>query len=637
MSRSLLAADPRPAGLVTRRGPATHRLGAVSLADVGVVIGLVVVGVALPALLASSLHAFSIPRNDDWAYRRVLWHFVQTGNLSFVGWARDDARGPGAVGGPFRTPARGPILGTRPIGCGCRGYRPRRRLRAGSLAPAPSLGRGLRSRDGRLPGVRPQHVELHDRRARLLGQRRVPGPGVGGHEAPRARLLGARDPVDDGRVRGVLHPRVRPRRAGRGAGLPGCPGAVPMALPRGCRLGLAGGVRRALRLGGNSSRGPARLPCPPQRRSVPRPGGLLLHRVLRPVAVAADRHSAPDRPGAPGRGPWWPGPGRWLRRPSWRWGSSPSPVGGRSSPATTSPSKVQWRPRSSPVHARTSSRGLCSRLSSTSPWHPARARPRPGNRWGPGWASPPVPSRDWARLDMPVRRDDGRRRRPLRPVRAGRAVGPLHLARHIRDGRPGGYERPRHRCGRRWGQWAEAFRRATPGAGARLWSPERAAMVASISLAAVIALVAGAVTVNADAYDGARWRGGELAVTQGSAATTVDAGFEWVGSHSAARAVRGRQVPGDPAYESWYDEMFPGSRDCAFVRARVGGAPPSTHRRCGIRRTRLRPAGTSVRIRRRAAPLPPPEPVGPCHKRPATWTAIDPEQAQEPRPWPPRA
>ena len=122
-------------------------------------------------------------------------------------------------------------------------------------------------------------------------------------------------------------------------------------------------------------------------------------------------------------------------------------------------------------------------------------------------------------------------------------------------------------------------RRATPGAGARLWSPERAAMVASISLAAVIALVAGAVTVNADAYDGARWRGGELAVTQGFAATTVDAGFEWVGSHSAARAVRGRQVPGDPAYESWYDEMFPGFRDCAFVSGSRWAAP------------RLRPIG----------------------------------------------
>ena len=45
-----------------------------------------VIGVVLPAVLAGAFHVFSIPRNDDWAYRRDLWEFVRTGHLSFAGW-----------------------------------------------------------------------------------------------------------------------------------------------------------------------------------------------------------------------------------------------------------------------------------------------------------------------------------------------------------------------------------------------------------------------------------------------------------------------------------------------------------------------------------------------------------------------
>ena len=55
-------------------------------ADSWTVVGLIVAGVALPAALALSLHAFDIPRNDDWAYLRVLSEFVRAGHFRLVGW-----------------------------------------------------------------------------------------------------------------------------------------------------------------------------------------------------------------------------------------------------------------------------------------------------------------------------------------------------------------------------------------------------------------------------------------------------------------------------------------------------------------------------------------------------------------------
>jgi Dolichyl-phosphate-mannose-protein mannosyltransferase len=92
--------------------------------------------------------------------------------------------------------------------------------------------------------------------------------------------------------------------------------------------------------------------------------------------------------------------------------------------------------------------------------------------------------------------------------------------------------------------------------GARAWA-------AALAVTAVV--VAGVITLNADAYDGARWAAGEQAVKWGYPASAVDAGFDWVGSHATAPAVRGRRVVGAASYETWYDQMFPGFRDCAFV------------------------------------------------------------------------
>jgi hypothetical protein len=88
-------------------------------------------------------------------------------------------------------------------------------------------------------------------------------------------------------------------------------------------------------------------------------------------------------------------------------------------------------------------------------------------------------------------------------------------------------------------------------------------------VAAALAIVVGtvnlALVLNADAYDGARWKAGELAVQAGFAPSVIDAGFEWVGTHSADDADRALQARPGPNYEQWYDKLFADFRDCAFV------------------------------------------------------------------------
>jgi hypothetical protein len=69
-----------------------------------------------------------------------------------------------------------------------------------------------------------------------------------------------------------------------------------------------------------------------------------------------------------------------------------------------------------------------------------------------------------------------------------------------------------------------------------------------------------ALALNSFAFDSARWRMGDLAVSQGFAPETVDAGFEWVGAHLTEKA---NLVA---AMESWsYRNAFPSFRLCALV------------------------------------------------------------------------
>lgn len=88
---------------------------------------------------------------------------------------------------------------------------------------------------------------------------------------------------------------------------------------------------------------------------------------------------------------------------------------------------------------------------------------------------------------------------------------------------------------------------------------------ASAGLTCIVVAVAMALMLNADAYDGARWKAGQVAVEAGIAAGEIDAGFEWVGSHATMGTLAYRKLAGVPAYETWYDQMFPGFRDCAVV------------------------------------------------------------------------
>ncbi len=77
---STLTATP-----LTREQSKPHR-GVRSEADRRMVGALCGVVVLLPALVSLAAGSFSIPQNDDWAYRRTTEHFAQTGHVVLTGW-----------------------------------------------------------------------------------------------------------------------------------------------------------------------------------------------------------------------------------------------------------------------------------------------------------------------------------------------------------------------------------------------------------------------------------------------------------------------------------------------------------------------------------------------------------------------
>lgn len=119
-----------------------------------------------------------------------------------------------------------------------------------------------------------------------------------------------------------------------------------------------------------------------------------------------------------------------------------------------------------------------------------------------------------------------------------------------------------------WGTVLLLASRRAPGAAhatnRRVRRPGVASGAAAGALSLGLVLVTAALTLNSDAYDGARWSAGQDAVKAGFPARTVDAGFEWVGDHASVKAVPAARRRG-ALYEAWYDEMFPGFRECAFV------------------------------------------------------------------------
>jgi hypothetical protein len=93
------------------------------------------------------------------------------------------------------------------------------------------------------------------------------------------------------------------------------------------------------------------------------------------------------------------------------------------------------------------------------------------------------------------------------------------------------------------------------------WRPK----AATVALALIVGAVVAALTLNADAYDGARWQAGELLLRAGYSPVQEDAGFEWVGYHSSDNADQSRKIHGAPGFFTWYDEFFPDLQDCAYV------------------------------------------------------------------------
>jgi hypothetical protein len=81
-------------------------------------------------------------------------------------------------------------------------------------------------------------------------------------------------------------------------------------------------------------------------------------------------------------------------------------------------------------------------------------------------------------------------------------------------------------------------------------------------LMAALGVTSLALVLNSDAFDVARWRMGELAVSGGLARDTVDAGMEWVGYNARGVANVGA-VPTQT--EMWYDAWWPSFRLCAMV------------------------------------------------------------------------
>jgi hypothetical protein len=69
------------------------------------------------------------------------------------------------------------------------------------------------------------------------------------------------------------------------------------------------------------------------------------------------------------------------------------------------------------------------------------------------------------------------------------------------------------------------------------------------------------ITANSFAYDAARFREGEAAVALGYDATTVDAGYEWVGIHGTGTPST-ELIPGGL---TWWQDLWPSFRPCAML------------------------------------------------------------------------
>ena len=61
-------------------------IGGFSSSDVLAGFFLLVIGVVIPLVLTSAFHTFSVPQNDDWAFRLIATHFFDTGHFRYNNW-----------------------------------------------------------------------------------------------------------------------------------------------------------------------------------------------------------------------------------------------------------------------------------------------------------------------------------------------------------------------------------------------------------------------------------------------------------------------------------------------------------------------------------------------------------------------
>ena len=61
-------------------------VGGASYVDAVLGTVLVLVGVGIPLLMAGIFHTYSVPQNDDWAFRLIAQHFFKTGNFVYNDW-----------------------------------------------------------------------------------------------------------------------------------------------------------------------------------------------------------------------------------------------------------------------------------------------------------------------------------------------------------------------------------------------------------------------------------------------------------------------------------------------------------------------------------------------------------------------
>ena len=614
-----------PARLVTSPGPAPVATAAMAdarpsrprpghgRADLAAGVVLVALGVALPMLVAAWLHALTIPRNDDWAYRLDLWALVRTGHLHFVGWGSMSLVGQLALAAPLALVAghQAWVPGAAVALTACAGLVLAYRLaaavvgRRGALAAAgltlcaPGFLLNTSSFLTDVPAFAGQMACLAAGACALArsGRPRWTWLGLsllGGLWAFSIREFSIAAPLAV-LACAAARDRARARRAGYGAllaallaacaglylwgrGLPGVQGtsfgvpgtaalrAIASAYFCTCLAVaplLPGLARRTVALVARQPSGGGRLSAH---------ASLLAHTWRGPAGRARTQAGVAAALGAAGvtaTGLWLlAGPARTLLPGNYltRQGALAGDVLNGTRPALF-PVAV-WDGLEVVALAGGAVLAACIAAYAATPagTHALQVPPRgaPGRRLAAALAGPKGLVGTFTAMSALVLAGYGLVARGALwdrytwPVVFGAAVLAL----------------PAHEAGN--GSWPARASAVAPGgnaATAHAFAERQrpralaASRLAAAALATLLAAQAVVTTLNADAFDGARWRAGLAAAAAGLPASTVDAGFEWVGTHARAGVVPHRTVAGVPGYYSWYDQMVPGFRECAVVTA----------------------------------------------------------------------